>query len=70
LAKPNDLQFLDHLTPPNELIAFMAGYDTMGKWNYTLANNKLMSLNQEKDRLCSRGKTTNDTSTINKPDIR
>jgi hypothetical protein len=44
LAKPDDLNFLNELSPPDELIAFMEGYDESGRWNFEVAEAMLLQL--------------------------
>ena len=38
------------LKPPNELIAFIYGYDENGRWNYSVAKEKLSLLQPEQIR--------------------
>jgi hypothetical protein len=44
IANADDLAFLDSLKPPNELLAFMHGYDENGVWNYNRAKTRLDTL--------------------------
>ena len=61
IANPNDLDFLDNLKPPIELIAFLHGYDQNGNFHFNAATTEYERLQQLQSNITN--------STINNSNI-
>ena len=63
IANADDLAFLDSLKPPNELLAFMHGYDENGVWDYNRAKTRLDTLQAQVENQIERGNNTRQRTT-------